>query len=311
MKIVITARNFNVEGCRAKEMLIEKGYDVVDLSEEVFDNEADYLNAVKDADAVINAVEPMGEETLKGCESLKLISVRGIGYDHVDAAACKKYGIDITRTVGAVEAAVAEQVMAYVMYFARRIDLQNNKMQQGRWERIMMGGARHMTLGIIGFGGIGRELAKRAEAFDMNVIYYCRTPKTDTNAQFVPLDELAKRSDYIALCLPLTEETRGFCGEELISKMKNGAVLINVARGAVADNNAIKAAVEEGRLAGAAIDVFEYEPCTDSVLKGVENVVLTPHTSPYTQDNFITMNELTAQNVIDYFDGCIKSASIV
>ena len=311
MKVVITARNFNIEGCRAKEMLEDNGFEVVDYSAVIYNNEADYLEAVKDADAIINAVEPMSEATLKECRKLRLISERGIGIDHLDEAACKRHNIDISRTVGAVEAAVAEMAMAYILYFARRIDLQNDIMQSGKWERIMMSGARNMTLGIIGFGGIGRELAKRAEAFDMKVLYYCRTPKKDTSATFAELDELVKKSDYIVLCIPLTEETRGFFGKELISKMKSSAVLINVARGAVADNEAIREAIINRKIAGAAIDVFEFEPCTDSILKGFDNVVLTPHTSPYTKDNFITMNEFAAKNVIDYFSGSINPKNLV
>ena len=311
MKVVVSARNFFFDGCGAAELLSAAGFEVCDITDKPIADEAAYFDEIRDADAVINAFEPMSRSLLEKCENLKLISVRGVGYDYIDSAACRDCGIAIARTVGTVGDAVSEQAMAYILHFARQISALNADMQAGKWNRIMTEGANKMNLGIIGFGEIGQELAKRAAAFGMNIRYFCRTPKPEFDYAFTPLDELLSQSDYIVLALPLNDETRGMIDKNALSKMKHGAVLINVARSGIVDNAALKEAVESGIIGGAAVDVFETEPCTDSILRGVKNIILTPHTAPFTRNNFIEMNTLAAQNIIDFFSGKIDKRFLV
>ncbi len=311
MKIVISARNFVFEGCDAVDMLKAEGFEVVDATDCGINNENDYYNIIKDADAVINAFEPMSSKLLERCKRLKLISVRGVGYDYIDSDACRKNNIAIARTVGTVGDAVSEQAMAFILHFAREIDSLNALMQSGKWERIMTEGTKGKTLGIIGFGEIGQALAKKAEAFGMNVLYNCKTPKDEMKYGFSPLPELLEKSDYVILALPLTEETRELIDKNALKKMKRSAVLINVARSGIVDVNALKNAVQSGEIRGAAVDVFETEPCTDSVLKGIDNIILTPHTAPFTRTNFIEMNNLSAQNVINFFRHNIDKKYII
>lgn len=315
MKIVNTARNFNIDGCDAIDRMRKAGHEVIDYGDIVFESDEARLKAVEDADVVIPAVEEMQADFLAKCKNLKLISVRGIGYDNVDVEYCNKHDIAVARALGTVEAAVAEQAMAYIMYFARRIDLQNKHMQNGEWKRIMMPGAKTKVLGLVGFGGIGKEIAKRGAACGMEIVYYCRNPRDEWTeeygAKYMPLDELLQCSDYVSINLPLTNETRGMFSKEMIGKMKQGSVLINIARGAIVDNEALRDAVMNGHLAGAGVDVFEAEPCTDSVLMGVDGIALTPHTAPFTHETFVSMNNLTAQNVIDFANGSIDSKYIV
>ena len=313
MKVVITARDYKIDGCSAIDNLKKAGHDVIDYSEAYYSNsssEEDVIAAIGDADAVISGLEPYTEYVIKHCKNLKIISRRGIGYDNVDISYCYKNNITIARTVGAVEGAVAEHVMAYILYYSRRIDLQNKKMQEGKWDRIMTSGAKNHVLGLVGFGGIGKEIARRAIPFGMKVIYYCRNPreswKHEYGVEYRTLDELLAESDYVSINVPLTEETKDMFDDELISKMKQGSYLINIARGPIVDDNSLKRAIESKHLAGAAIDVFDREPCVDSVLLGVDNVILTPHTAPYTKENFICMNDMAAQNVIDYFNNCLN-----
>ncbi len=305
MKVVISARNFIFDGCGAVDLLRENGFEA-ELA-----GDGDYYEAIKDADAVINAFEPMDGALLKKCDKLKLISVRGVGYDYIDAAACADLGIAISRTVGTVGDAVSELAMAYMLHFAREVAAQNENMQSGRWSRLMTEGLSGKTLGIIGFGEIGQALAKRADAFNMNILYNCKTPKNSGGYSFAPLDELYARSDYIVLALPLTGDTRGMIDGNALSKMKNTAVLINVARAGITDEKALKEAVESGKIRGAAVDVYESEPCTDSPLRGVKNIVLTPHTAPFTRKNFIDMNTLAAENIINFFSGTIDKKYLV
>ncbi|MCR5207369.1 MAG: hypothetical protein K6C14_02700 [Eubacterium sp.] len=311
MKVVISARNFFFDGCNAAELLRANGFEVLDITDKNISSETDYFNEIRDADAVINAFEPMSRQLLEKCGRLKLVSVRGVGYDYIDSAACRDLNIALARTVGAVGNAVSEQVMAYILYFARQIHALNGDMQQGRWNRIMTEGTDKKRLGIIGFGEIGQALAKKAEAFGMSVMYYCKTPKPALSYAFTPLDELLKQSDYVVLALPLTEETRGLIDENALKEMKSTAVLINVARSGTVDAEALKNAVESGIIKGAAVDVFEKEPCTDSVLRGVDNILLTPHTAPFTKNNFIEMNNLAAENIINYFNSTIDKKYLV
>ncbi len=311
MKVVVSARNFFFDGCGAAELLRRSGFEVCDITEKSIADENARLTELREADAVINGFEPMSRALLEKCEKLKLISVRGVGYDYIDSAACRDCGIDIARTVGTVGAAVSEQVLAYIFYFARQIHTLNSDMQAGKWNRIMADGVGKMNLGIIGFGEIGQALAAKAAALGMNIRYFCKTPKPELNYEFAPLDELLAQSDYVALALPLNDETRGMIDESALAKMKRGAILINVARAGIVDNAALKNAVENGIIGGAAVDVFETEPCTDSVLRGVKNIILTPHTAPFTRNNFIDMNNLAAQNVIDYFSGTIDKRFLV
>lgn len=311
MKVVISARNFFFDGCGAAELLRSNGFEVCDITDKPLADETAYYNEICDADAVINAFEPMSRALLEKCGNLKLISVRGVGYDYIDAAACRDCGIAIARTVGTVGDAVSEQAMAYILHFARQISALNADMQAGCWNRIMAEGANKMNLGIIGFGEIGQALAKRAAAFGMNIRYFCKTPKPEFEYEFTPLEELLAQSDYIVLALPLNDETRGMIDKNALAKMKRSAVLINVARSGIVDNAALKEAVENGIIGGAAVDVFEAEPCTDSILRGVKNIILTPHTAPFTRNNFIDMNNLAAQNIIDFFSGKIDKRFLV
>ncbi len=312
MKIAITARDFSAYDSRAVELLRAAGHEVTDFSVNGFGNgtrEKEIIDAAHDADIVIAGLEPYSANVIDRCKNLKLISRRGIGYDNVDLDACKSHGISVIRTVGAVEGAVAEHVMAYILYFSRRIDMQNSTMQLGKWNRVMTSGAKNHTLGLAGFGGIGKEIAKRAVPFGMNVLYYCRHPResweSEYGVKYMPLDELLAESDYVSINMPLTGATRGMFDENLIGKMKKGSILINISRAQIADENIIRSAILSGHLGGAAIDVFKNEPCTDSALVGLDNVILTPHTAPYTMENFVEMNIRSAENVLSFLDGTI------
>ena len=244
-------------------------------------------------------------------KNLKIVSRRGIGYDSIDIDFCKKNGIAVARALGTVEGSVAESVMAYILYFARRIDLQSESMNKGEWKRIMTPGAKSHTLGLIGFGGIGKEIAKRAVPFGMEVLYYCRHPKDEFGAHYAELDELLAKSDYVSINVPLNESTVNMIDKKIFSKMKDGAVLINTARSKIVDTNALVDALKSGKLSGAAVDVFDNEPCMDSPLIGLPNVVLTPHTAPFTIENFREMNNRAAKSVIEFFNGTLDSRYLI
>ncbi len=314
MKVVVTARNFSTDDKTALEMLQDAGFNVEDYSAEDIGSATDeeYIRSlVLDADAVICGPEGISNKAITESKNLKIVSRRGVGYDSIDVDFCKKNGVAVARALGTVEGSVAESVMAYILYFARRIDLQSESMNRGEWKRIMTPGAKNHTLGLIGFGGIGREIAKRAVPFGMDVLYYCRHPKDEFGAHYAELDELLRESDYVSINVPLNESTVNMIDEKAIAKMKDGAILINTARSKIVDTNALADALKSGKLSGAAVDVFDNEPCTDSPLVGLPNVVLTPHTAPFTKENFREMNNRAAKSVIEFFNGTLDSRYLI
>ena len=318
MKIVITARNFSTGDDSAVRLLQARGHEIVDLSEADMGAgtpESAVWEAIGDAEAAITGLEPCSRAVLEHCPNLRLISRRGIGYDSVDIDACRDHGVALCRTVGAVEGAVAEHVLAYILYFARRVDLQNVPMHEGRWQRIMTPGAKSRKLGLVGFGGIGKEIALRARPFGMELYYNCRHPNADWarayGVKYLPMDELLETCDYVSANVPLTESTRHMFNAETFARMKPGSIFINIARGPVADIPALRAALDSGHLGGAAIDVFDREPCTDSPLIGCPNALLTPHSASYTSENFTAMNVMAAQNLLDFFSGDLDEKYLV
>ena len=316
MKIVVTGRNFATKDTTAMDMLLNAGHEVIVSSKAMGTGTSSktVYEEVQDADIAIAGLEPYDAEVLAHCPKLKLISRRGIGYDAVDLAACKQHNVTVVRTVGAVEGAVAEQVIAYIFYFARKIHEQTQSMHAHQWQRTMTSGVKNSRLGLVGFGGIGKEIAKRATALGQEVLYYCRHPRTEWekeyNVRYAPLDELLAACDYVSCNVPLTESTRHIFNAEAFAKMKHGSIFINIARSLVMDEQALADAVRSGHLAGAAVDVFQHEPCTDSPLHALENIILTPHTAPFTWENFVAMNNLAAKNVLNFLNGTLDEKYI-
>lgn len=312
MKIVITARNFSTQDKTALNMLLEQGFEVLDYSHMDLGTgttEEQMIDLIGDADILIAGLEPFSRRVIDACPNVKLLSKRAIGYDSVDLDACRERNITVTRTTGMVEAAVAEHVMAYILHFARDLSTQNEAMHQGKWNRVISYGAKNRVLGLVGFGGIGKEIAKRAVPFGMEVLYYCRHPKKEWEAEYgvryCSFEELLSRSDYISANVNLSDSTRGMFGPEEFARMKPEAVFINIARSGVMDVEALTDALARNNIRGAGIDVYDTEPCCDSPLIFCPNAILTPHTAPYTSENFREMNRVAAQNVLDFLTGQI------
>lgn len=304
LKVVILARDFSKSGNGMPVKLLEEAGFEVEIHEQSGTTDDDETIALcRDADAIICATTSITEKVLAGLPKLKFISRRGIGMDTVDMDAVKRHGIEISRTVGVIEGAVAELTIAYILEFGRSINSMDSDMKAGKWNRVMAPGVIGKTIGLVGFGGIGQEIAKRAEALGMNILYYSRHKREDSlyGAEYASFDELLRKSDFISVNVPLTEETTYMFGKDEFAKMKSTAYFINISRGKVVDDKALAWALEEKKIAGAGIDVFEYEPCTDSPLKKFENAILTPHIGGYTEGDFNRMNIMAAKNLIHYF----------
>jgi glyoxylate reductase len=241
---------------------------------------------------------------------LKVISNYGVGVDHIDLAASVARGIPVGNTPGVLEATTADMGFALLLASARRVVEGDRYAHSAEFLRYdpgyMLGREVHdKTLGIIGMGRIGRQVARRALGFDMTVLYHNRHRREDVerdlgpSVRFAEKDDLLKRSDYVMLCVPLTDQTRGFIGVRELDAMRPSATLINIARGAIVDTEALTQAMAQNRIAAAALDVTEPEPLPrDHRLLSMPNVVITPHLGSATVETRRRMAELSVENLL-------------
>ena len=264
------------------EILKNEGFEVVDLTEIPKD---EIINHVADLDAIIvRSATKVRKEMIDAAKNLKAIGRAGVGLDNIDVEYAKSKGIRVINTPGATSISVAELTIGLILAVMRKIAYADREMRKGAWPKKRCKGIEMYgkTLGIIGIGRIGREVAKRGRALGMKVIYYDvyrpdEATERELGVEFRDLESLLSEADVITLHVPLVPETRHMINAERIAKMKDGAILINAARGGIVDEDALYEALKSGKLYGAALDVYENEPLKGSKLFELDNVVLTPH----------------------------------
>jgi D-3-phosphoglycerate dehydrogenase len=262
-------------------------------------SEDDLIRAARDADALlVSTREAVTRRVLERIPRVKVISRYGVGLDNVDLDAATDAGIVVTHYPGYCTSEVADHALAMILALNRRIVEQDRALREGAWlehgpatRRILRGPVeplREQTLGIVGFGRIGQAVAARAKPFNMTIIaadpYLDPEVMVAAGVEPVTLDELLQRSDIVTIHAPLTPETRGLINAETLALMKPSAVLVNTARGPIIDLTSLARALEEGRLAGAALDVVDPEPLpADAPFYQMPNVILTPHSAYYSE----------------------------
>ena len=243
---------------------------------------------------------------LKAAKKLKVVGRAGIGVDNVDLAVAMEQGIIVMNTPDANATTTAELAIAHMFSLSRNLPIANQSVRDGKWERSKLVGAEvtHKTLAILGFGTIGRIVAQRGSGLGMRVIAYDPFVAPEIfekcNAEMVDLETLVKQADYLTLHCPLLEKTRNIIGREQLAQMKKSARLINCARGGLVDEAALYDALREGRIAGAALDVYEQEPPKDSPLLSLDNVVFTPHLGASTKEAQVAVSVEIARQVVKY-----------
>ena len=255
-------------------------------------NRDELLAALKSGvDAVlIRSATKMDAEAISAATGLRVIARAGVGLDNVDIPAATAAKVMVINAPTSNIVSAAELAIALMMASARNISPAHASLRAGKWARSKFSGTEmfEKTLGIVGFGKIGQLVAHRMKAFGMNVIAYdpyLSAEKVSTlGVKLVELDELLKNSDFITIHLPKTKETVNLIGEEALSKVKPSVHIVNAARGGVLDEAALYKAITEGRVAGAGIDVYATEPCTDSPLFSLDQVVATPHLGASTEE---------------------------
>lgn len=261
--------------------------------------------------ALITAGEVIDDALLAACPRLKVISNIAVGYNNIDVAACTRRGIVVTNTPDVLNEATADHAWALLLAAARRVTEAERWLRAGQWRRwsfdlflgAEMSGA---TLGILGMGRIGRAIARRAQGFNMRVLYHNRSrlpSPQEEGAHWTERDELLRAADHLIVVVPYSTATHHLIGESELALMKPSAVLVNVARGGVVDDEALIAALRAGRLAAAGLDVFEGEPALHEGFLELDNVVLTPHIASSTVKTREAMARLAIRNLSDALSG--------
>ena len=267
---------------------------------------------VGDAEAVLCNKTPFTAEVLEACPNLKYIGLCATGYNNIDVATATRLGITVCNAPAYSNAAVAQQVFSFILRYTNRTSAYNRFVHNGGWIRSETFSAFEYpitelagkTLGIIGYGRIGRQVAKIAHAFDMNVIVNTRTAKQDSSVKFVGLKELLAKSDIITLHCPLTDETNGLIGLDALKLCKPTAILINTSRGAVINEADLAYALDNDIIAGAGLDVLCEEPMSaDNPLLNAKNCIITPHIAWAPIDTRKRLITIVADNLSAFING--------
>ena len=259
-------------------------------------------------DAVFAGIETFSAVILESTSAsrLKIISRWGVGLDSVDVAAATRLGITVSIARGLLDEAVADYTFGLLLTLARQIPTGHASVQAGEWKQTWGCDVHGRTLGLIGCGGIGRAVARRAAGFGLRVIAYdpSRNAASARQIEFVPLDHLLAESDFISLHAAVAPGTRALIGEAQLRKMKSSALLINTARGALMDEAALVRALHEGWIAGAALDVFITEPLpADNPLRAAPNLILTPHQASFARKTGEQVSLAAAQSIVNLMQG--------
>ena len=268
---------------------------------------------IRDADIVYTLPgSPVDAEGIRGAPRLRMIATLGTGYDNIDLAAARERRIPVTFAPGILDETTADAAFGLLIAAARRFGEAERFLRSGLyrgWTPFMFLGRdiHHATLGIVGMGRIGRQVARRAHGFEMRIQYYDERrneqAEQELGVTYVPLDELLGTSDFVSIHVPLMPSTRHLIDAAALRRMKRTAVLINTSRGPVVDEHALAEALRDGVIAYAGLDVFEREPAVEPLLLEVDNALLLPHVASASEATRTRMAVRAAENILAFLDG--------
>ena len=306
-KVALMTRHHATLICKeARDALTQAGFEIVSNDTGRILTFEEQKDLIKDAYGIIAGTEKYDRDMLLGCSSLKVVTRFGVGTDNFDLAAMKEMGLEVG--VIANYNAVAEFALTHILALLKNLPRYDAAARSGAWSRFEMRELTGKTVGVVGFGRIGKRLCELLSGFGVTVLAY--DPFMNEQAALerkvipVTLDKLLESADIVSLHLPATEETKHLINADTIAKMKDGAYLINTSRGALVDEAALLAALQSGKLSGAALDVFEKEPVTaDNPLFALPNTVLSPHCSALTYETNYNGGIICAQSIINVLRG--------
>ncbi len=306
-RVLITSSMLH-PGDAVDRFLKENGADVVFSYWHAGRTEDELISLVGGVNGAIVSIDPFTSRVFEAAPQLKVISRTGVGYDSIDVSAATRHGVYVCTTPGTNNVSVAEFAFAMIITHSKRVLENLSEVRRGGWKPFQGRELSGATLGIVGLGSIGKELARRARAFGMTVLAYDvkrdEVFASEHDVTYSSLEELLRNSDYVSLHLFLDATTRHLINAERLAQMKPTAYLVNTSRGPVVDQEALCAALREKRIAGAALDVFESEPLeADSPLRSLDNVCLTPHVAGRTSNSEAASGMMAAENVVRVLRG--------
>ncbi|WP_228552289.1 phosphoglycerate dehydrogenase [Gracilibacillus salitolerans] len=304
MKVLVTATNYSTLCAEAKQLLEQNGCEVVENPHDRPMTFNELKEVVSDIDAVVAGVDTWNEEVFRLAPRLKVISRFGVGVDNIDLEKAKEFGIQVTNAPRLNSNAVAELTINLILNTLRNTPNLHVTTRQGYWERFVGNELQNRSVGLLGFGNIAQNVAKKLQGFDVNVYAYDKFPNKDIakrlNVQFTDYEEILNKCDVVSMHLPLLKETYHFMDESKFSQMKQDSYFINTSRGPLVDEKALWHALNEGKLAAAAIDVYEEEPTSkDNPLFDLDNVITTPHTAAETYEVYHNVSLMTAKAILE------------
>jgi len=300
-RILVATRSFGSTSSRPWDVLEQSNCEVVraDMSEKM--TEERLIGALQGVHGAIIGVLPMNARVLENAPELKVVSMHGVGVDHIDLTAAARRGVVIANCPGANDQSVADLAIGLMISIARAIPSGDRVVRGGAWGAYAGSEIWGKTLGLIGLGRIGQGVARRALGFSMTVLGYdpyLKPAELGPGILLESMDEVLHQADFVSLHASLSEETRHMIGAVQLQSMKPTAYFINTSRGALVDEAALYAALAEKRIAGAALDVYDLEPPVDNPLLQLENVVFTPHIGAHTREAIERMGVMAAENVL-------------
>ncbi len=307
-RVLVASRSFGKAAPEVVRQLVDAGCEIVPNPYEQAPTEAQLIAQIRGVDMLISGTEPVTEAVLQAANRLKGISKHGVGYENIDLEACKRRGVPVAIAGGTITDSVADLAMTLICALARGVVAGDVMTKAGKWGRVTGVELKDKTLGIVGLGQIGRGLTRRARGFGMRVIaqdtYHDEAAARFLGVEYVTLEELLTRSDFVSLHAPGGAETRALINAQALALMKPAAFLINTARGELVDETALFEALTSQRLAGAATDVFIREPPpADHPLLTLPNFIAMPHSAGQTREGLRAMGQVTADNALRMLRG--------
>jgi len=305
-KVLITPRSFGMGSKAPLDLLLQNGCEIILNPFGRILTKDEMISLIQDVDGVIVGVDSMDEEVLRHASKLKVISKYGVGTDNIDVSYASERGIPVAVSAGANKEAVADYAFALMLGAARRITRIDRECRSLNWTKITTIDVWQKTLGLIGLGNIGKGVAQRASGFEMKVLAYDlvedREYAKNYGIQYVPLETIYEKADFISIHLPLNEQTRHMISYPQIQRMKNTAVIVNTARGGLIDEEALYDALKEQKIWGAGIDVFEQEPPVNRKLLELDNLLIGSHSAASTFAAIDNMGLVASANLIKHLE---------
>lgn len=314
-KVLVTSRSFGKTGREAFDILDQAGVSYTLMGADYTDEK--FKEVIADYDALIIGAHPFEPEDIRRCKKLKIVCKHGAGLDNIPLDVMREQGITVTNVPAMNANAVADVTMGHILNICRGISLTDSQIRKGIWKVFIGRDAYAKTLGLVGFGAIAKNVARRAKGFSMKVLAYDPFVKEvpEEFREFVQLmdfDTMVANSDFISIHVPLTPETKNLFNKETILKMKKEAYLINMGRGGIVNESDLYEVMKGGHLLGAALDVIEKEPIDLAhPLLTLDNVVITPHIGMYSKESVGSVSIVCAENVAAMLSNAGKLKNVI